>query len=104
MNQKTSITDQLKNYPKTPKRISDLNSFGPKSEEIFAKVDIHTVEDFMNADPYELYKTLLPMKGIGLNSIYSILGARENISWLEIKNTRKLEILMILDDMGLAPK
>ena len=91
-------------YPKPPKRLRDLNGFGPKSEEIFAKIDIHTVEDFMAVDPYELYAQLKPMKGIGLNSIYAIIGARENLSWLEIANTRKMEILMRLDDMGLAPK
>jgi DNA transformation protein len=44
------------------------------------------------------------MKGMGLNSIYAIIGARENISWLEVANTRKTEILMRLDDLGLAPK
>ena len=91
-------------YPTPPKRLRDLNGFGPKSEEIFAKIDIHTVEDFMAIDPYELYAQLKPMKGIGLNSIYAIIGARENLSWLEIANTRKMEILMRLDDMGLAPK
>jgi DNA transformation protein len=91
-------------YPKPPKRLRDLNGFGPKSEEIFAKIDIHTVEDFMAVDPYELYAQLKPMKGIGLNSIYAIIGARENLSWLEVANTRKMEILMRLDDMGLAPK
>jgi len=91
-------------YPKPPKRLRDLNGFGPKSEEIFAKVDIHTVEAFMAIDPYELYAQLKPMKGIGLNSIYAIIGARENLSWLEVANTRKMEILMRLDDMGLAPK
>lgn len=91
-------------YPKPPKRLRDLNGLGPKSEEIFAKIDIHTVEDFMAIDPYELYAQLKPMKGIGLNSIYAIIGARENLSWLEIANTRKMEILMRLDDMGLAPK
>jgi DNA transformation protein len=63
-------------YPKPPTRLRDLNGFGPKSEEIFAKIDIHTVEDFMAIDPYELYAQLKPMKGIGLNSIYAIIGAR----------------------------
>ena len=58
----------------------------------------------MEYDPYELYALLKPMKGIGLNSIYAIIGARENLSWLEVANTRKMEILMRLDDMGLAPK
>ncbi len=62
-------------YP-APKRLRDLNGFGPKSEETFAKIDIHTVEDFMAIDPYELYAQLKPMKGIGLNSIYAIIGAR----------------------------
>ncbi len=91
-------------YPTPPQRLKDLNSFGPRSEEILAEIGIHSVEDFMAIDPYELYAKLKPMKGMGLNSIYAIIGARENISWIEVKNTRKAEILMRLDDMGLAPK
>ena len=91
-------------YPKPPARIRDLNGFGPRSEELLAQVGIHSVDDFMQWDPYALYQQLLPIKGIGLNSIYAIMGARENRSWLEIANTRKTEILMRLDDLGLAPK
>lgn len=91
-------------YPIPPKRLKDLNGFGPRSEEILAEVDIHTVEDFMAIDPYDLYAKIKPMKGMGLNSIYAIIGARENISWIEVKNTRKTEILMRLDDLGLAPR
>jgi DNA transformation protein len=87
-----------------PKRLSDLKGFGPKSEDILARVNIHTVEDFMAADPYQLYAQLKDMKGIGLNSIYAIIGAQENIPWLEVAQTRKTEILMRLDDMGIAPK
>lgn len=94
----------LNNYPTRPKRLKDLNGFGPRSEEILADVGVHTVEDFMAVDPYDLYARLKPLKGMGLNSIYAILGARENLSWIEIKNTRKTEILMRLDDLGLAPK
>ncbi len=91
-------------YPKPPKRLRDLNGFGPRSEEILAEIKIHSVEDFMAMDPYDLYAQLLPMKGMGLNSIYAILGARENLSWLEVAKTRKTEILLRLDDLGLAPK
>lgn len=91
-------------YKVQPKRLKDLNSFGPRSEEILAEVGINSVDDFMNIEPYELYALIKPIKGMGLNSIYSIIGARENISWIEIKNTRKTEILMRLDDLGLAPK
>jgi DNA transformation protein len=96
--------EMIKEYAVQPKRLKDLNGFGPRSEEILAEVGIHSVEEFMAIDPYELYAVLKPMKGMGLNSIYAILGARENISWIEIKNTRKTEILMRLDDLGLAPE
>lgn len=91
-------------YPNRPKSLQDLNGFGPRSEEILAEVGIHSIEDFMAIDPYDLYAKIQPMKGMGLNSIYAIIGARENLSWLEVANTRKTEILMRLDDIGLAPK
>jgi DNA transformation protein len=44
------------------------------------------------------------MKGMGMNSIYAVSGARANRSWLEVAKTDKTEFLMRLDDMGLAPK
>lgn len=94
----------LEAYLKTPKRLRDLNGFGPRSEEILAEVGIHSIDDFMDIDPYALYAKLKPMKGMGLNSIYAIIGARENLSWLDVAKERKTEILMQLDDLGLAPK
>ena len=86
-------------------RLRDLKGFGPKSEEIFAQVNIHSVDAFFNTEPFALYAKLkADVKGTGLNSIYAILGAREDVHWQEIKRTRKTEILMRLDEMGLAPK
>lgn len=86
-------------------KLRDLKGFGPKSEEILARANIHSVGEFMQADPYKLYAKLKKTeKRIGLNSIYAIIGAREDIGWLEVSRTRKEEILMRLDDMGLAPK
>lgn len=95
--------NELNAYPTPPQRLRDLNGFGPRSEEILAEVGIDSVEAFMNIDPYELYRKIKPMKGMGLNSIYAIIGARENRSWLEVAKTRKMEILIHLDDLGLAP-
>lgn len=86
-------------------RLKDLKGFGPKSEEILAQVNINSVEEFMAIDPFELYKQLkTTVKGTGLNSIYAIIGAREDIHWQEVAKTQKEEILIKLDDMGLAPK
>jgi len=87
------------------KRLRDLKGFGPKSEEILAQVGVHSVDSFMTLNPYELYRKLkLNVKGTGLNSIYAIIGAQENVHWQEVARSRKSEILMTLDDMGLAPK
>ncbi len=44
--------------PSPQKRLRDLKGFGPKSEEILALVDINSVEDFLNVDPYQLYASL----------------------------------------------
>ena len=86
-------------------RLRDLKGFGPKSEEILANVNVNSVEDFMAVDPFDLYKELKQkVKGTVLNSIYAIIGAREGLHWQEVSRTRKTEILMRLDDMGIAPK
>lgn len=86
-------------------RLRDLKGFGPRSEEILAEVNIHSVTEFMAADPFVLYSDLkAKVKGTGLNSIYATIGAQENCHWQEVARTRKTEILMRLDDMGLAPK
>lgn len=50
--------NMLDAYPKAPRRLRDLNGFGPRSEEILAEVGIHSVDDFMNIDPYVLYAQL----------------------------------------------
>jgi len=86
-------------------RLRDLKGFGSKSEEILAKVDIHSVDDFMKTEPFELYAKLKEkVKGTGLNSIYAIIGAQQDIHWQEVARSRREEILLRLDDMGLAPK
>ncbi|BEU03447.1 hypothetical protein OAG1_22470 [Agarivorans sp. OAG1] len=95
----------MSSSPAKPKRLRDLKGFGPRSEEILAEVDIHSVEDFMAIDPYQLYGRLkAQVKGTGLNSIYAIIGAREDRHWQEINQQHKTEILFKLDELGLAPK
>ncbi|MBL4796226.1 MAG: TfoX/Sxy family DNA transformation protein [Oleispira sp.] len=90
---------------KKPPRLRDLKGFGPKSEEILARVDMHSVEQFLSCDGFELYAALKKtVKGTGLNSIYAILGAQQDVHWQEIARTQKYEILLRLDDMGLAPE
>jgi DNA transformation protein len=91
-------------YPKEPGRLRDLRGFGPESEKMLAAVGINTIDEFMAIDPYALYRQLRATKKVGLNCIYAIIGARENMAWLEVARTRRTEILMRLDDMGLPPR
>ncbi|MBE9550273.1 MAG: TfoX/Sxy family DNA transformation protein [Proteobacteria bacterium] len=87
------------------KNLRYLEGFGEKSETMLAKVGVHSVEDFQQTDPFELYAKLKAAEiNPGLNMIYAIIGAREGIHWQEVARTRKMEILIRLDDMGLAPK
>ena len=85
--------------------IRDLKGLGPKSEKNLAKVGITSVEEFMKSDPYDLYQRLVAeVKGINRNFIYAIIGAQENTHWQDIARERRTEILLRLDDIGLAPK
>jgi len=86
-------------------KISDLKGLGPKSTIALSSIGISTMDDFMQTDAYEMYARLKKQSpNTSLNMIYALIGAQENIQWQEIAKNRKVEILMQLDDMGLAPK
>jgi len=83
--------------------IKDLKGLGPKSSEMLSLIGINTVEEFMETDPFDVYRRLHCVNLANLNFLYAIIGAQENIHWQEVSRTRKTEILCRLDDLGLAP-
>ena len=85
--------------------IKDLRGFGGKSQQNLAKIGIHTVAEFMDANAFDLYKRLKEnVPGTSLNFIYGIIAAQENKHWHQVMKEQKTDILFRLDDMGLAPK
>ncbi len=85
--------------------IKSLPSLGPKIEAMLATIGIHTASDFLARDPYEVYQALHQVGiHIGLNGMYAFVSAHENIDWLTVAKNHREEIIMRLDDMGLAPK
>ncbi|MBV1920125.1 MAG: TfoX/Sxy family protein [Pseudomonadales bacterium] len=85
-------------------RIRDLEGLGPKSEAMLASIDIDSVDQFKRSDAFDLYRALKEKSiGVSLNMLYAMLGAQEGVGWQDIARDRKTEILMRLDDMGLAP-
>jgi len=84
--------------------IQALKGFGGKSRQSLAKIGIHSLDDFMAEDPFELYKKLKEaVPGTSLNFMYGIIAAQENKHWHHVMKEQKTEILFRLHDMGLAP-
>lgn len=84
--------------------IRDLTGLGVKSEAMLNRIGIVTVDEFLSSDVFDLYLRLAKVMPSNLNMLYAMIGAQENLPWQEIAQTRKIEILIRLDDMGLAPK
>ena len=42
--------------------------------------------------------------GTSLNFLYALIGAIDDVHWQEVKRTRRTEILLRLDEMGIAPR
>ena len=85
-----------------PERIRDLPGLGPQSEKMLQRIQIETPEQFLAADPFELFARLKKQDAsISLNLLYAMLGAQENCHWRDIAVNRRTEILMRLDDLKL---
>ncbi|WP_199899029.1 TfoX/Sxy family DNA transformation protein [Ideonella sp. B508-1] len=90
---------------KNPTRHALLPGFGPKSTQALAKIGITTVEQLNARDAYEIYACLKQnVSGTSRNFLYGIIAAQEQKDWREIAKSRRTEILLRLDELGLAPK
>jgi DNA transformation protein len=99
-----SVSSVLASFKPVMNNIRDLTGLGVKSEAMLKCIGIDTVDEFLSSDVFELYQQLSKVMPSNLNMLYAMIGAQENLPWQEIAQTRKIEILMRLDDIGLAPK
>jgi DNA transformation protein len=68
-------------------------------------IGITSIEELRARDPFAVYAVLkAKVPGTSLNFLYGLIGAVEDVHWQEIKRTRRTEILLRLDAMGIAPK
>jgi DNA transformation protein len=89
----------------TVHRLRDLQNLGIKTEEMLARVGITTPDQLRKADPFDVYAQLKKSApGTSLVALYALIGAIDGQHWLEVKRDRRTEILLRLDDMGIAPK
>jgi len=84
--------------------LCDLPGLGPQSAKKLFSIGITSVDAFNKQDPFDIYAKLKAGDAsVSLNFLYAIIGAQELKSWKDIANTRRTEILLRLDDMGIAP-
>ncbi|MCC2616808.1 TfoX/Sxy family protein [Aestuariibacter halophilus] len=84
-------------------RVRQLAGLGPRSEALLAMVGVHSVEAFMVADPFALYRQLAEAGYTNLNLLYAMIGAQQGCHWQTVARQQRTQILLRLDDMGLAP-
>lgn len=83
--------------------LEKLAGLGPKSSAMLRQIGIHTAAELFAADPYRLYLQLKQVfPSTSLNMLYAIMGAQENRHWQTIKQERRLEILLRLEELGIA--
>ena len=83
--------------------LSELPGFGPASLQLLGKAGITSTAQLRKTDVFKLYaqiKAIHPRTSINL--LFSMIGAVDDIDWRIVAKERRTEILIRLDDMGLA--
>ncbi|WP_220800680.1 TfoX/Sxy family DNA transformation protein [Mitsuaria sp. WAJ17] len=84
---------------------SRMRGLGPRSLEQLAALGISSAEELRAQDAFALYARLKARwPGASLNLLYALIGAQEDLDWREVARERRTDILLRLDDMGLAPR
>jgi len=79
--------------------IDSLLSLGPKSAKWLAAIGISTEAALRRVGPVPAYVQLKrTRRGISLNLLYSMVGRLEGVHWTEIRRTRRLELLLEVED------
>jgi DNA transformation protein and related proteins len=82
-----------------------LKGLGEMSWNMLHSIGIDSPEALLARDPFAVYADLHRMNVTrSLNMLYALIGAFEGKHWQEIARDRRMEILLRLDEMGIAPK
>lgn len=83
--------------------LADLPGLGPVSIGWLKAAGITSAQALSKADAFVLYAKIKTQRTrVSVNLLYALIGAQENVDWRMVARERRTEILMRLDDMGLA--
>ena len=79
-------------------------NLGVRTESMLASVGISAPEQLLTSDPFAVYALLKArLPETSLVALYALIGAMNNQHWIDVQKERRTEILLQLDDMGIAP-
>jgi predicted flap endonuclease-1-like 5' DNA nuclease len=79
--------------------LRDLPNLGPKSAAMLARAGITTLHELKKRGAVAAYVAVKQTDGnASLNLLYALVGVLEGLHWREIQRTRKLELVMAVDD------
>jgi DNA transformation protein len=82
-----------------------MRGLGSKSRAQLAALGVHSLAELRKQDAMLLYALLKRQwPGASMNLLYALIGAQEDMDWREVARDRRTELLLRLDDLGLAPK
>jgi DNA transformation protein and related proteins len=82
-----------------------IPGFGRKTREALLEVGIASLDALRKQDAFDLYRRLKERDPrVSLNFLYAILAAQDGSHWRDVQRSRRTEIILRLDELGLAPK
>jgi len=82
-----------------------MRGLGPSSRAQLAALGTHTLEQLRQHEPVALYARLKQQwPAANMNLLYALIGAQEDLDWRQVARERRSELLLRLDDLGLAPR
>ena len=83
----------------TASPLTGMRNLGSRTTQWLASIGITTPSRVRRVGPIAAYVRLKRAhRGVSLNALYALVGAVENLHWTEVRRTRRLDLLLAVDD------
>jgi predicted flap endonuclease-1-like 5' DNA nuclease len=93
-------SDAVSNHPSADSRSpADLRNLGPRTQQALAQAGIRSIGQLRRVGAIDAYLRMRQVApGTSLNALYALVGALDDRDWRDVKRTRKLELLVAVED------
>ena len=83
----------------TASPLTGMRNLGPRTTQWLASIGITTPSRLRRVGPIAAFVRLKRAhRGVSLNALYALVGAVEDLHWTEVRRTRRLDLLLAVDD------